>query len=169
MLQSRYVPDKFHVYKTLRDALPDIHADDLSLNDPSFQRHLIGRQGRLDDANAKKLKGILRRNPRSFEPYLDVGYLGCSQEGQNSHIYAPRFGKYANRFSPSTIENLSLIREARAMGAKVSVTRTARALPDPIDISIPERYADPAKYVLDTTGMRHETAKMFNEIKYGGM
>ncbi len=167
--KSRYVPDKFHVYKTLRDALPDVHADDRSLNDRRFRRYIAGRLKGLEDANARKLRGILARSPSCFEPYLDGEYLGCSQEGQNSHIYAPRFGKYANRFSPSTIEKLAMIREAKAMNAKVVITHTARVLPEPIGGSLPRKYQDPAKYVLDTSGMSHETAKMFNEIKYGGM
>ena len=105
----------------------------------------------------------------SLQTYLDPSYLGCSQEGQNSHIYAPRFGKYANRFSPSTIEKLSLIREARAMNAKIILVHKHRKLPELIDVSIYEIYEDPIKYVLDTREMKYETQRMFNTIKYGGL
>lgn len=61
-----------------------------------------------------------------------------------------------------------MIREAKAMNAKIILIYKKRKLPEIIDISIPEQYEDPIKYVLDTRGMKHETAKMFNEIKYGG-
>ena len=145
--KSRYVPDKFHIYKTLKDKLPDVWVDD----------------------DSKKLKRLLLKKPESLQTYLDPSYLGCSQEGQNSHIYAPRFGKYANRFSPSTIEKLSLIREARAMNAKIILVHKHRKLPELIDVSIYEIYEEPIKYVLDTREMKYETQRMFNTIKYGGL
>lgn len=167
--KSKYVPDKFHVYKSLRDLLPNVFIDDYSLNNNDFQKYLIKELRNFDDVNAKKLKTLLIKNPKCFETYLDKEYLGCSQEGQNSHIYAVRFGKYANRFSPATIEKLSLIREAKAMNAKVILIHKRRKIPELIDISIPIEYEDPIKYVLDTREMKHETAKMFDAIKYGGM
>ena len=167
--KARYVPDKFHVYKTLKDTLPDVYVDDYSLNDENFQNYLIKELVKIDDDNARKLKNILIKNPKSFKLYLDQEYLGCSQEGQNSHIYAPRFGKYANRFSPSTIEKLSLIREAKAMNAKVILVHKYRKIPEPIDVSISQPYEDIVKYVLDTREMKFETMKMFSQIKYGGL
>lgn len=167
--KARYVPDKFHVYKTLKDTLPNVYIDDYSLNDNNFQNYLINELTKIDDDNARKLKNILVKNPKSFKSYLDPEYLGCSQEGQNSHIYAPRFGKYANRFSPSTIEKLSLLREAKTMNAKVILVHKYRKIPDSIDTSIPEPYEDIVKYVLDTREMKFETMKMFNQIKYGGL
>ena len=167
--KARYVPDKFHVYKALRDLFPGLYVDDYSLNDIGFRDHLIRELSKMDDENAKKLRKIMMNRPDAFAPYLDPDYLGCSQEGQNSHIYAPRFGKYANRFSPSTIEKLSLIREAKAMNAKVILVHKHRKIPEPIDVSTPQPYEDIVKCVLDTRGMKYETAKMFNEIKYGGL
>lgn len=169
--KSKYVPDRFHVYKTLKDKLPlDVIVDDFSLNDKGFRKYLIKKLEEIDDVDAKKLKRLLVNNPKCFEAYLDKDYLGCSQEGQNSHIYAPRFGKYANRFSPSTIEKLSLIREAKAMRAKVILVHKKRKIPEHIDTSIPINLylEDPIRYVLDTSEMKYETAKMFNAIKYGG-
>lgn len=55
------------------------------------------------------------------------------------------------------------------MKAKVILVHKHREIPEPIDISIIEGFADPVKYVLDTSEMKYETAKMFNAIKYGGM
>ena len=164
-----YVPDKFHVYKAIKDTLPGLYVDDYSLNQKEFQDYLIKNLENSDEINAKKLKNIIKKKPKIFEPYLNPTYLGCSQEAQNSHIYAPRFGKYANRFSPSTIEKLSIIREAKVMKAKVILVHKNRKIPDLIDISIPEAYENPEKYVLDTSEMKYETAKLFNAIKYGGM
>lgn len=167
--KSKYVPDKFHVYKTIRDVAPDLYVDNLSLNDDSFLKALIDRLKNNEDVNANKLKNIIKNNPKIFSPYLDKEYLGCSQEGQNSHIYAPRFGKYANRFSPSTIEKLSLIREADAMKAKVILVHKKRNIPDEIPLDIPEIIIeDPVKYALDLSWMKNDTYKMFNRIKYGG-
>lgn len=167
--KTKYVPDKFHVYKALNDALPDLFVDDFSLNKKEFQDYIVKQFEESLDQNAKKLSSIIKKNPKVFESYLDPSYLGCSQEGQNSHIYAPRFGKYANRFSPSTIEKLSLIREAKAMSAKIILVHKKREIPEEIDISVHERGENPAIYVLDTSEMKLQTAKMFNEIKYGGL
>ena len=62
-----------------------------------------------------------------------------------------------------------MIREAKVMKAKVVLVHKYRKIPELIDISISEPYEDPMKYVLDTSEMKYETAKMFNAIKYGGM
>lgn len=167
--KAKYVPDKFHIYKTLKDKVPDVWVDDISLNDKDFQNHLIKSLSDFNDDDSKKLKRLLSKKPDSLTTYLDPMYLGCSQEGQNSHIYAPRFGKYANRFSPSTIEKLSLIREATAMKAKVILVHKYRKLPEPINITVPESYEDPMRYALNTSEMRYESQKMFNAIKYGGL
>lgn len=167
--KSKYVPDKFHVYKTLKDKIPDFWVDDITLNNQEYQDFLIKKLSEFDDEDAKKLKRLLLKRPESLKTYLDPMYLGCSQEGQNSHIYAPRFGKYANRFSPSTIEKLSLIREANAMRAKVILVHKYRKLPEPINISVPESYENPMRFVLNTREMRYESQKMFNAIKYGGL
>lgn len=165
--RSKYVPDKFHVYKAIKDSLPDVYVDDYSLNNKEFQNYLIKELKQIDDVDAKKVRTLLLKRQGAFKSYLDKEYLGRSQECQNSHVYAPRFGKYANRFSPSTIEKLSLMREAKAMNVKVILTHINREISDLIDILIPEQYEDPIKYVLDTSEMKYETAKLFNKIKYG--
>lgn len=166
--KTKYVPDKFHVYKTLRDTLPDVVVDDISLNDAGFKNYLISRLKTIKDGNAKKLLKMLKSEINYFKAYLDPEYLGCSQEGQNSHIYAPRFGKRANKFSPSTVEKLALIREAKAMNAKIILVHKNRKIPEHIDISeIIYPYKEETRYVIDTTAMKQETRKLFNAIKYG--
>ena len=168
--KARYVPDKFHVYKTLKDTLPDVYVDDYSLNDENFQNYLIKELVKVDDDNARKLKNILIKNPKSFKSYLDQEYLGCSQEGQNSHIYAPRFGKYANRFSKATIEKLSLIREAEVMNINIKIGLLNREIPKQLDIGqFSIDLDEPLRFYLDTREMKYETKQMFDGIKYGGM
>lgn len=167
--KAKYVPDKFHVYKTIKDTLPDIYVDEISLNKQDFQKFLIKELSKSDNQNSRKLKNILKKNPKCFEAYLDYEYLGCSQECQNSHLYAPRFGKYANRFAPSTIEKLSLIIEAKAMNAKVILVHKHRKIPSQIDTSIFQSYEDVLKFDLDVRDMKYETAQMFKNLKYGGI
>lgn len=167
--KAKYVPDKFHVYKTIKDTLPDIYVDEISLNKQDFQKYLIKELSKSDNQNSRKLKNILKKNPKCFEAYLDYEYLGCSQECQNSHLYAPRFGKYANRFAPSTIEKLSLIIEAKAMNAKVILVHKHRKIPSQIDTSIFQSYEDVLKFDLDVRDMKYETAQMFKNLKYGGI
>ncbi len=48
-----YVLDKFHVYKALRDSLPEVCADDISLNDPDFRKYLVGALSGKEDAAAR--------------------------------------------------------------------------------------------------------------------
>lgn len=149
--------------------LPELYVDDYSLNKENFQNHLRKELAKHEnDVNAKKLRKLLKENPKCFAPYLSKKYLGCSQEGQNSHIYAPRFGKYANRFNELTIEKLSLIREARAMGSNVRITSIVRDILERIDIGIVEYdFSEPLKQYLDTSNMKYETKKLFDAIKYG--
>lgn len=165
--KTKYVPDKFHVYKTIRDEIPEIEVDKYSINDSNFQKFVIDKLENNEDQNAKKLKNILKKKPEVFKTYLDPEYLGCSQEGQNSHIYAARFGKYANRFCPSTIEKLSLIREAKAMNAKIILTHKKRELPLMVDFGEYQSYEDIAKFSLDTRLMKSESRKLFDAIRYG--
>lgn len=167
--KSKYVPDKYHVYSAIKKEIPEIEVDAISINDPSFQRYLIKNlPDNEDNVDSRKVRRLLIKCPEVFKTYLDKEYLGCSQEGQNSHIYAPRFGKYANRFSKANIEKLSLIREARSMNIDVTVTSINREIPEQIDLAhIDIDIENPLKYVLDTSEMKYETMKMFNKIKYG--
>ena len=165
--RSKYVPDKFHVYKAIKDEIPNIEVDAISINDKNFQNYLIKNLSN-DNPDARKIRKLLIKNPEVFKTYLDKEYLGCSQEGQNSHIYAPRFGKYAARFSKSNLEKLSLIREATSMDINVRVTSINREIPEQLDIGhIEIDLDDPLKYVIDTSEMKYETKKMFDAIKYG--
>lgn len=167
--RTKYVPDKYHVYSAIRKEIPGILIDDYSINDKSYQNYLIKNlSDNKDNVDSRKVRRLLLRNPDVFKSYLDKEYLGCSQEGQNSHIYAPRFGKYANRFHPRTIEKLSLIREAIATNNKIIIGSNKRDIPKKLDIGYIIIDLDgPLKYVLDTSEMKYESRKMFDAIKYG--
>ena len=47
---------------------------------------------------------LYKKDPSIFDRWDEEGYAGCSQEGMNSHYYAPRFAKLASRFKPSFCE-----------------------------------------------------------------
>ena len=166
--ESIYVPDKFHIFKTLKDLLPNFVIDEESINNEAMQNTIITELNKIkDNVDARKLKSLINKYPDCFKPYQDKDYQGCSQEGVNSHIYAPRFGKYANRFSPSTIEKLSLIREATALNAQIVIKHKKRKIPDIFDIDIYDGAGKIVRDILDTSGMKAQTVKMFNAIKYG--
>ncbi len=167
--ETRYVPDKFHVYKAIYDALPNVYVDDYSLNQEAFQKYISKELSKFDDnKETRKIIKLIKSNPRCFEPYLSKEYLGCSQEGQNSHIYAPRFGKYANRFNTITIEKLSLVREARTMNSQVRIVLIKRKIPKKVDIGIVEYDASASfKDYLNTSRMKYETKQMFDALRYG--
>ncbi len=118
------------------------------------------------DDNVSKLNNLYKKNKKCFDAYFDIQYLGCSQEGMNSHYYAPRFGKYANRFNPETVEKLSTIIEAEENGSEIKISQK-EIYPDLVDLDIGRIYIERAKYVLDTSEMSYMTYKMFNKIKYG--
>ena len=73
-------------------------------NDPKTQE-IIMKSLTLESADSRKIFRLLAYKPQIFKTYLDYEYLGCFKEGQNSHVYAPRFGKYVNSFNRATVEN----------------------------------------------------------------
>jgi len=165
--KSKYVPDKFHVYKAIKDDIPGLEVDDYSLNDTKYQNFLLKHLNE-ENPNSKKLINLLTESPEIFKTYLDDDYLGCSQEGQNSHLYAPRFGKYANRFCQDTIEKLSLVREAIAMNINIKIATQNREEPEILDIGYCTiDLSEPLRMYLDTREMKYETRKMFENIRYG--
>jgi len=172
---AKYVPDKFHIFRTIKKLLPNFKINEQLINHPTYQSDLIDVILKCEDKNlkfeAEKILRLLRRTPEIFLTYLNPEYLGCSQECQNSHIYAPRFGKYANRFNPETIEKLSLIREAKVNNSIIKIGSLKRIPPRPLDFEFPKcSYLEKeTRYVLDTREMKYETQQMFNRIKYGDL
>lgn len=162
--KTKYVPDKFHVFKAIKDCLGLARLNKYDLN-PQLMEALSKVECSTDD-NVSKLNNLYKKNKKCFDAYFDIQYLGCSQEGMNSHYYAPRFGKYANRFNPETVEKLSTIIEAEENGSEIKISQK-EIYPDLVDLDIGRIYIERAKYVLDTSEMSYVTYKMFNKIKYG--
>src|SRR5574344_287819 len=162
--KTKYVPDKFHVFKAIKDCLGLARLNKYDLN-PQLMEALSKVECSTDD-NVSKLNNLYKKNKKCFDAYFDIQYLGCSQEGTNSHYYAPRFGKYANRFNPETVEKLSTIIEAEENGSEIKISQK-EIYPDLVDLDIGRIYIERAKYVLDTSEMSYMTYKMFNKIKYG--
>lgn len=115
-----YVPDKFHVKNAL-NILFNKNFKDTEMIKSNFNKMVLSKINKETPINIKGLKGVIKYNPDCFTYYLDPTYKGCSQEGMNSKIYAPRFGKYANRFKKETIEKLSLIRESKINNSMVRI------------------------------------------------
>ena len=164
---ATYVPDKFHVVRDLKKIIGDDFNEGWLYDDTKLADIVI----KLKESNhiaAPKLRKLIIKNPGIFDTYKKKDYLGCSQEGQNSHVYAPRFGKYANRFLKVTIEKLSLIREAVATGSDIEITHLNREIPEKEDLeTISFDFMEKQKYVLDMTEMKYETQQMFKHIIYG--
>ena len=57
--KCKYVIDKFHVYKTLKDALANLYVDDYSLNQKGLQNYIVKELETVEDSNAKKLKRLI--------------------------------------------------------------------------------------------------------------
>lgn len=53
------------------------------------------------------------------------------------------------------------------MNETIKIVNKHRILPDLIDFEPQEIYINNQRFVIDTRKMKFETAKMFNEIKYG--
>lgn len=171
----KYVPDKFHTFRDINKTVDGFKTTSENINDIVWQNYLISKMGEKvkEDPkkfiNANKVLKVLKFHPELFKTYLDKEYLGCSQESQNSHIYAPRFGKYANRFRPETIEKLSLIMESKKNNSKIILGSLSREIPERIDLRVPENLwlNEKERYYLDTSEMKNDTLKLFNSIKYG--
>ena len=164
---ATYVPDKFHVIRDLRKIVgPEFNEKWLYDDEKIAKLVLILRNS--NDINAPKYKRLIKKNPTIFMTYLDQKYLGCSQEGQNSHIYSVRFGKYANRFLPETIEKLAMVREATTLGCDITITNRHREIPNKVDIANVEYdFAQREKPCIDLSQMKYETQKMFKDLIYG--
>jgi hypothetical protein len=169
--ESVYVPDKWHVCKAVSDAYPEF-----GWVPPSAVRGILdaviamGDLSRLEKRDGIEIVRLYKKDPSVFDRWDEEGYAGCSQEGMNSHYYAPRFAKLASRFKPSTVEKLCAIIECKRDGIPFLVT--LRATP-PADLKelpwLGKPYEDRAKWAIDTSEMREGMRKIIDEIKYGGI
>lgn len=162
-----YVPDKFHVIRDLRKIVGE-EFNEKWLYDAEKLVHIVEKLKSSDHRDANKLRNLILKNPGIFLTYKDKKYLGCSQEGQNSHVYAPRFGKYANRFLKETIEKLALIREAIATDSDIKISYKNRELPKKKEIrEVVFDFSEKMKFDIDLSNMSYGMAQSFKNIMFG--
>lgn len=173
--KARYVPDKWHVCKALGDALPELGR--MTPGKAMGVLGLLARSGDLTPLQGTEAMAVARlyaEDPGCFGVWGDPSYEGCSQEGMNSHYWAPRFGKLASRFLPSTVEKLSAVIEAVSNGwsLRIGEGRREASWKDPSGVPLSgSPYGDESRmrYVLDTSEMGYRARKMFEGIKFGGV
>ena len=164
---AKYVPDKFHVIHDLFNIVGKSFNESWLYDDEKLAELVLILKN-SDDPNAPKYKNLITKNPTIFMTYLDKNYLGCSQEGQNSHIYSVRFGKYANRFLPSTIEKLAMVREATALGCDITIKHINREIPRKVEIiNVEYDFSERDKPYIDLTAMKYDSQKLFRNLIYG--
>ena len=158
-----YIPDMWHVMKYMNTTDVRISKKLLIKHpDKVFNEFLIEFTDEI-----KAVYRLYKEDPNCFNKWLLPGYLGCSQEGMNSHYYCPRFAKVANRFSKRNFSKLITAIESEANNTGIRISSKKFKIPTPIDYLPKEVYEDVQKYSLDTSDMKYETYKMFNKIKYG--
>lgn len=169
--ESRYVPDKWHVCKALSDAYPEFGAVPPSAVAGILDLILaMGDLTRMKGAGAIDLVRLYQSDPECFSRWDDEGYVGCSQEGMNSHYYAPRFAKLASRFKKSTAEKLCTIIEARENGLMVAISIKTKEPPSMDELPwLGRAYEDRMKYDIDTSEMSCGMRKVIDNLRYGGL
>lgn len=169
--KASYVPDKWHVCHILSKAYPEFGEIPPSCVPGIFE--LIYAQGdftKLDGAGGMDLVKMYEADSGCFDAWDDESYVGCSQEGMNSHYYARRFAKLPNRFKPATVEKLCVVIEARQNGASLSIAIKAEDPPALEDLPwLGKAYEDRERYWIDTSGMSPTLRKAIDSLRYGGL
>ena len=96
----------------------------------------------------RKLYKCLKYNFDSLKLWYSHDYLGCSQEGMNSHYFAPRFDKVPNSFSSEGISKLSIILNAKYNNLDLI-------------IDLNEDYISINDFKIDTSDIFHEIEHHF--------
>ncbi len=163
---ANYVPDKFHIKHAIKEELGYL-VTDKELNNPDEINSLINALSKIDSVNARKLRTLFKRNPNCLKAYLDPTYEGCSQECMNSHYYCPRFDNVPNKFNSNTIGKLSMIINAKNNNENIKFGFNNEYEEMPLDMITNYPFKEETKYDIDTRGMKYETHRMFEKIKYG--
>ena len=158
-----YIPDMWHVLRYMNTTDVEITKQMLLKNpDKVFNETLMELTEEI-----LTVYRLYKSDPKCFKKWLLPGYLGCSQECMNSHYYCPRFAKVANRFSKKNFSKLVTAIESEANNTPIRIISKKFKLPEPINYLPDETYEKKEKLVLDTSGMKYESYKLFNKIKYG--
>lgn len=156
---------KENILNQLSNLLEQID-DKLCLKRPKSLKIIKSLRG-TDTVDGIKLKTLLKRNSKSLRTYTNTKYYGCSQEGMNSHYYASRFAKLPMKISQQSLEILFKIIEAKQNGSKIRIGFIHEYYTEPLDIIGHMWNLREDKFVLDTRGMKKESKKIFEELKYG--
>lgn len=119
----QYVPDKFHVIKDFRQLFgvkltkEEIFSKDFTSN----YLKVLKQDKFINNPNASKLTRLLKKHPESLKVWYNDDYLGCSQEGMNSHYVANRMGKKPNTFCFKSVDKLCLIICAKRNGQDINI------------------------------------------------
>lgn len=111
-----YVPDKFHLVRSFNQLFNINLTKDLIFDNDFRNVILDALKNSFDNRYSneyRKLYKCLKYNFDSLKLWYSPDYLGCSQEGMNSHYFAPRFDKVPNSFSSEGISKLSIILNAK--------------------------------------------------------
>ena len=162
--KATYVADKFHVFKLMKDAFGIIPKSE-DFTDEFIKSTAAKIDEIKDDILKKTVKKLFVVHPDSLKHYNDPTYLGCSQEGMNSHIYAARFAKLGNKFKMKTIIKLALIKEAEISNSKIRIV--TNYTPQEENYLTPREYCEIGTYYINLNEYHEETRKMFHKIMYG--
>ena len=119
-----YVPDKFHLVRSFKQLFNISLTKELVFDDNFRNVALDALNNSFDNKKSneyRKLYKCLKYNYDSLKLWYSFDYLGCSQEGMNSHYFAPRFDKVPNTFSYEGISNLSIILCAKCNNYKLMI------------------------------------------------
>lgn len=158
-----YVPDKYHIEHAIKEQT-GVVANKYELSDPDFLYSLLVALDGNENAEAKKLIKLFKKNPNSLTYYLSPDYEGCSQECMNSHYYASRFDKVPNIWSQSNINKLSKIIEAKQNNAQIKIGFTDEFYDMPYDLEPTFKIDSIYRNVINTEGMPYQMAKVFTRI-----
>lgn len=165
--ESSYVPDKWHVCRILANAYPEL--GEIPPSAVGGIVEMIATMGdftKIEAAGGLDLIRLYESNRDCFAAWADPSYAGCSQEGMNSHYYARRFAKLANRFKPETVEKLCAVIESRENGEDL---RLAFGYADPPALEdlpfLGKAYEERERYWIDTSRMGMGLRKAIDSIR----
>lgn len=167
--RSTYVPDKYHVLRDIRNYAKRELGEILVSQEECISFLLNLPPDKYPDEIMKLLR-LYKRDPLCFKKWDKDDYLGCSQEGMNSHYYVQRIKKYVSRFNEKTIEKICRIREAIENGSNFEIKSKKYPPREYIDYGTTYYLEEEIyKMTLDTRDMSYQTRKMFDNIKYGNI
>lgn len=164
--RAKYIPDKYHLKSAMLKETGFV-ATDNDLKDPDCIAAVIESLKDCESVDGIKLRTFLKKNPGRLKEYSNPSYLGCSQEGMNSHYYASRFGKLPMKIGMKNLQVLTKLIEAKQNNSEVKIGFVNEYYIEPTKFTCSMWNLEEEKFVLDTRGMEPQSRKVFEHIKYG--